>query len=129
MLKCLIKELYTYDITVLFLLYRNKLHIGSLENKCTQEIYMYDCTYDRCHILWGPIIASEEMSGVSIQLSGDTLYMSSTLMKVILFIPRHPFSLYWWGTLSHTDSHLFIFFYTGSTIKQNVYGIFLETNL
>ena len=30
------------------------------------------------------------MSGVPIQLSGDTLYMSSTLIKVMLFIPWHP---------------------------------------
>ena len=29
----------------------------------------------------------EEMSGVHIQLSGDTLYMSSTLVKGMLFIP------------------------------------------
>ena len=54
----------------------------------------------RCHILWGP---SEEMSRVSFQLSGDTLYMSSTLIMVMLFIPWHPISLYWGGTLSHTD--------------------------
>ena len=30
---------------------------------------------------------SEEMSGVPIQLSGDTLYMLSSLIKVMLFIP------------------------------------------
>ena len=38
----------------------------------------------RCHILymWGP---SKEMSGIPIDLSGDTLYMSSTLIKVMLF--------------------------------------------
>ena len=50
------------------------------------------------------------MSGVPIQLSGDTLYMSSTLIKVMLFIPWHPISLHWRRTLSHTDSQ---FLYTG----------------
>ena len=32
-------------------------------------------------------VPSEEMSGVSIQLSGDHLFMSSTLRKIILFTP------------------------------------------
>ena len=32
----------------------------------------------------------EEISGGLLTLSGDTLYMSSTLIKVILFIPSHP---------------------------------------
>ena len=60
------------------------------------------------HILYGP---SEEMSGVLIKLSGDRLQRSSTLIKVMLFIPWHPFSLYWGRTLSHTVSrHL----YTGT---------------
>ena len=36
-------------------------------------------------------------SGVPIQLSGDALYMSSTLIKVMLFIQWHPISLYWGG--------------------------------
>ena len=48
------------------------------------------------------------MSGVPIQLSGDTLYMSSTLIKVMLFIQSYKFVLR--GTLSHTDSQ---FLYTG----------------
>ena len=29
----------------------------------------------------------KKMSGVPVQLSGDTFYMSSTLIKVMLFIP------------------------------------------
>ena len=37
------------------------------------------------------------MSGVPIQLSGDALYMSSTLIKAMLFIPWHPISFYWGG--------------------------------
>ena len=49
--------------------------------------------------------------GLPIQLSGDTLYMLSTLIKVMLFIPLHPSSLYGGGTLSVADSQ---FLYTGS---------------
>ena len=51
------------------------------------------------------------MSGVPIQLSGDTLYMSSTLIKFMPFILCHPISLYGGvGTLCHMDSQ---FLYTG----------------
>ena len=39
-------------------------------------------------------VPTEEMSRVPIQLSGDTLYMSSTFIKVMLFIPWHPISLH-----------------------------------
>ena len=64
------------------------------------------------HILYGP---SEEMSGVLIKLSGDRLHRSSTLIKVMLFIPWHPFSLYWGRTWSHTVSrHL----YTGTQYNR-----------
>ena len=47
------------------------------------------------------------------------MYMSSTLIKVMLFIPWHPISLYWRGTLSHTDSQ---FLYTGTSVQQYRYG-------
>ena len=36
-------------------------------------------------------------------------------MKVMLFIPSHPISLYWEGTLSHMDSQ---FLYTGAVTRQ-----------
>ena len=39
---------------------------------------------------WGPI---EEMFGKPIQLSRDTFYMSSTLIKVMPFILWHPTSI------------------------------------
>ena len=58
-----------------------------------------------------------EMSGVYIQVSGDTLYMSSILFKVMLFIPWHPISLYWGRTLSHTDSQ---FLYTGTRDRCHI---------
>ena len=40
------------------------------------------CHFLGYHILQGP---REEMSGVPIQLSGDTLYMSTTLIKAMVF--------------------------------------------
>ena len=51
-----------------------------------------------------------------IHLSGETFYMS-TLIKVMLFIPWHPISLYCGGggTLSHTDSQ---FLYTRPAWRQ-----------
>ena len=45
-------------------------------------------------LLYGPSEHGEEMSGVRIQLRGDALYMSSTLIKVMLFIPWHPIWAY-----------------------------------
>ena len=78
------------------------------------------CRYG-CHIVSSP---REEMSGVPIQLSGDTLYLSSTLIKVMLFILWHPISLYWGGTLSHTGSQ---FLYMGSNLMLQNWSLYPHT--
>ena len=55
------------------------------------------------------------MSEVPIQIGGDMLYISSTLIKVMLFISWNPISLYWEGILIHT---VFQFLYTSDLISE-----------